>query len=299
MRHNRSDRNLLSMRNLLLAAAVAGGQFGWVAPATAQSWNQTIAPFQSWTGVASSANGATLVAVADDNPGPIYFSTDSGSNWTQATRWILHEWTAVAVSAGRHQNGGCRRRISDRANLRLNRFRQHLATNDRDRERLRDRVFLGRRLQTHGGVAGSIPPDRFTLQPIPAPIGIRPMYSAKNAPGWLLPRTAPSWWQWPRHLGSVRFIIPPIREESGTWPMRQKVVGWPWLRRPWAIRWQRRDSKLSTLRRDYGRDWFPSGAPPQEWTGYRIFRGRARHWWPRPATTTFTYPRIRAAHGPT
>ena len=56
----------------------------------------------AWQGVASSANGAKLVAVAnqdsDGNPGPIYVSADSGNTWNPTTA-PSNYWAAVASSA--------------------------------------------------------------------------------------------------------------------------------------------------------------------------------------------------------
>ena len=65
----------------------SAGQIALVNSLSAQSWTLTSAPTQSWTGVASSADGTQLVAVADDFPiGTIYISKiDSGSTWNQTT----------------------------------------------------------------------------------------------------------------------------------------------------------------------------------------------------------------------
>ncbi len=72
-------------------------------------WTQTSAPITNWTAVASSADGAKLVAVANGGvgpgpsyivaPGPIYISTDAGNTWTQASNAPYADWRAVASSA--------------------------------------------------------------------------------------------------------------------------------------------------------------------------------------------------------
>jgi len=75
-------------------------------PDSGASWTQTSAPTNYWTSVASSADGAKLVAVAapyiDGNnlvgDGAIYRSLDSGSTWTP-TSAPRNYWSAVASSA--------------------------------------------------------------------------------------------------------------------------------------------------------------------------------------------------------
>jgi hypothetical protein len=64
--------------------------------ALAQTWTQTSAPETNWTAVASSADGAKLVAVAD--PGGIWVSTNSGDAWIQ-TSAPQSGWFRVAASA--------------------------------------------------------------------------------------------------------------------------------------------------------------------------------------------------------
>src|SRR5206468_1194307 len=60
------------------------------------TWTQTSAPSNSWSSVASSADGSKLAAVT--RPGPIYTSTDSGATWTQ-TSTPSNWWSSVASSA--------------------------------------------------------------------------------------------------------------------------------------------------------------------------------------------------------
>jgi hypothetical protein len=62
--------------------------------ASPASWQQTGAPNESWSSVASSADGSRLVAAAN---GPIYTSTDSGATWQQTSAPFTN-WVAVASS---------------------------------------------------------------------------------------------------------------------------------------------------------------------------------------------------------
>jgi hypothetical protein len=67
-----------------------------VKTAVAQSWTQnTNSPSYQWQSIASSANGATLVAVSD---GPIYCSTNSGLIW-HSNGAPRQNWASVACSA--------------------------------------------------------------------------------------------------------------------------------------------------------------------------------------------------------
>jgi uncharacterized protein (DUF736 family) len=62
------------------------------------TWTQTSAPSRNWLSVASSADGAKLVAAAQvPFGGLIYISTNSGATWTQ-TSAPTNEWLAVASS---------------------------------------------------------------------------------------------------------------------------------------------------------------------------------------------------------
>ena len=64
----------------------------------AQNWTQTGAPANNdWQSLALSADGATVIA-AGHGVGPIYFSTNSGTNWS-ATGAPAGLWTALASSA--------------------------------------------------------------------------------------------------------------------------------------------------------------------------------------------------------
>jgi len=78
--------------NGIFASANSGGSW-----ATNTSLNG-----MSWGGVASSADGTKLVAVAnadpDDNPGSIYVSTDSGITWNPTSAPVNY-WSSVASSA--------------------------------------------------------------------------------------------------------------------------------------------------------------------------------------------------------
>lgn len=70
--------------------------------ASAQAWTQTTAPSTNWMAVASSADGSVLAAAArgPSSPylGPIFVSTNGGSNWTQ-TSAPLNYWSSIASSA--------------------------------------------------------------------------------------------------------------------------------------------------------------------------------------------------------
>jgi photosystem II stability/assembly factor-like uncharacterized protein len=68
-------------------------------PAFAQTWTQTSAPNKSWLAIASSADGAQLVAVTQN--GPVYISTNSGATWNPAGSGLpgFAVWVSVASSA--------------------------------------------------------------------------------------------------------------------------------------------------------------------------------------------------------
>jgi len=102
----------------LVAVATSFGRFGgssglgdgliYTSPDLGATWTPTSAPSNTWSSVASSADGARLVAVAapyyDWNgnqllgDGAIYSSLDSGATWTRTTAPSNH-WTSVASSA--------------------------------------------------------------------------------------------------------------------------------------------------------------------------------------------------------
>lgn len=67
-----------------------------VNPAFAQAWAPTRAPIKNWSGLASSADGNKLVAVADG--GGIYVSKNYGLSW-DLTSAPVEGWEAVASSA--------------------------------------------------------------------------------------------------------------------------------------------------------------------------------------------------------
>ncbi|MGH7991582.1 MAG: hypothetical protein ACREDS_15505, partial [Limisphaerales bacterium] len=62
-------------------------------------WTQTSATNNYWYAIASSSDGTKLAAVADEdadeNPGSIYTSTNSGTTWTQTSATSNH-WYAIA-----------------------------------------------------------------------------------------------------------------------------------------------------------------------------------------------------------
>ena len=64
--------------------------------ALAQTWAPSDAPVESWSGIASSADGTKLVAVADG--GGIYTSADSGNTWV-TNEAPYESWIATASSA--------------------------------------------------------------------------------------------------------------------------------------------------------------------------------------------------------
>jgi len=86
--------------------AAAGGAHGgpvYTSRDAGKTWQQTSAPSNQWSCVASSADGATLVAAAAYNysnsaNGQIFVSTNSGTNWS-ATNAPTNFWYGVACSA--------------------------------------------------------------------------------------------------------------------------------------------------------------------------------------------------------
>jgi hypothetical protein len=64
------------------------------------NWAQTTAPVTNWATVASSADGATLIAAGGGSSsfGHLYLSMDSGATWNQTNALLTH-WSSVAVSA--------------------------------------------------------------------------------------------------------------------------------------------------------------------------------------------------------
>jgi hypothetical protein len=84
-------------RTCLLLAVALGGLLLPANRVLAQTWTQTSAPTLNWHAVASSADGAKLVAAAA-GPGPIVASTNSGLTW-QPTGAPLMNWFSVASSA--------------------------------------------------------------------------------------------------------------------------------------------------------------------------------------------------------
>ena len=85
----------------LVAAVGDGPELNYPGPIytstdSGNTWNSNNVPILSWTGVASSADGSKLVAVAYN--GNIYTSTNSGSTWT-SNNVSSELWTGVASSA--------------------------------------------------------------------------------------------------------------------------------------------------------------------------------------------------------
>jgi hypothetical protein len=76
---------------LMIAALMAAASI-----VSAQNWMPTGAPTNSWTCIASSANGSNLIAGV--NGGPLYLSTNSGATWT-ITITTNESWGSVASSA--------------------------------------------------------------------------------------------------------------------------------------------------------------------------------------------------------
>ncbi len=74
--------------------AYTGGACIYTSADSGATWTQTTAPQQSWSPVASSADGTKLVAAADY----IYTSADSGATWTQTTA-PRQDWQQVASSS--------------------------------------------------------------------------------------------------------------------------------------------------------------------------------------------------------
>src|ERR1700690_2533450 len=83
---------------LLLCATIEGGLFTDLNPVSAQTWTQTKAPTNTWTCIASSADGSKLVASGLRLTIPIYTSADGGGTWT-LTIAPSNSWNSVASSA--------------------------------------------------------------------------------------------------------------------------------------------------------------------------------------------------------
>ncbi len=81
-----------------ICGLVLVGQLAFAICGSAQSWNQTTAPDENWAGIASSADGMHLVAVANNFPGAIYVSADGGITWSNASA-PDQSWTGVASSS--------------------------------------------------------------------------------------------------------------------------------------------------------------------------------------------------------
>jgi hypothetical protein len=88
--------------NTILAAAGGNSHppgFIYVSTNWGASWNPTSAPTNVWMSIASSADGAKLVAVAGEPyTGVMYISTNSGTTWTQTSAPGKY-WGSVASSA--------------------------------------------------------------------------------------------------------------------------------------------------------------------------------------------------------
>lgn len=77
--------------------AVAGGGGIYISSDSGIHWSLTSAPVNNWSCVASSTDGANLVAAAA--VGGIYTSSDSGTNWTMTSASLTSSWAAIASSA--------------------------------------------------------------------------------------------------------------------------------------------------------------------------------------------------------
>jgi len=88
------------MKVIRILSLVAFGSFFTANLAPAQTWTLTSAPTNNWAGVAMSADGAKIVAVAGGGSaiGPIYSSTNSGATWISNDAPKL-DWIAICSSA--------------------------------------------------------------------------------------------------------------------------------------------------------------------------------------------------------
>jgi photosystem II stability/assembly factor-like uncharacterized protein len=75
-----------------LAALLAG-----LLRAPAQNWTLTTAPAQNWTSIASSADGSILLAAVGG--GPIFVSTNYGTDWAQTSADTNTSWSSIAMSS--------------------------------------------------------------------------------------------------------------------------------------------------------------------------------------------------------
>lgn len=107
----KSPRLLTAQNSLQLGRAQPLG-VSFTRQQTRASWTTTTAPVGFWSFIASSADGAKLVAVK--HGGGIYISVNSGTTWTltSAPSTISSYWNSVASSAdgtklaAGQQNGG-------------------------------------------------------------------------------------------------------------------------------------------------------------------------------------------------
>jgi hypothetical protein len=79
-----------------------GNYFGGIYTSTnsGMTWNQTTAPIESWTGVASSADGTILAAtMLNTSTIPVYISTNSGDTWAPAAFTANMYCSGIACSA--------------------------------------------------------------------------------------------------------------------------------------------------------------------------------------------------------
>jgi hypothetical protein len=90
----------MKIRSLLLALAASCGFCVNLCPASAPSWTNSSAAYESWNALASSADGNVLVAAVGGGniSEPIYISTNSGMTW-MLTSAPQAAWTSVAASA--------------------------------------------------------------------------------------------------------------------------------------------------------------------------------------------------------
>lgn len=87
----------------VLLAVISGAWITVVVPASSQTWQLTSAPvtpyYRPYTSIASSADGAVLVATISN--GPVIVSANSGATWTTNSPGFSQPsgWASVACSA--------------------------------------------------------------------------------------------------------------------------------------------------------------------------------------------------------
>ena len=90
----------------------------------AQTWTPTSAPFMTWYGIASSADGNKIAAIDYSGRG-VWISSDAGLTWG-SNSLSTSGWTCIACSVDGSKLAACKAYSAIGPNLYLHKFRQHL-----------------------------------------------------------------------------------------------------------------------------------------------------------------------------